>query len=243
MKKPLLSICIATYNRGKYIVETLDSLMLQSTDGIEIIVVDGNSTDNTESVIRPYTLKYSNFYYYREPQNSGVDQDYDKAVSYSNGKYCWLMTDDDILIDNSISKILQLASKDYELIILNSEIWNKDFSKNLQTRMLNLDTDKIYHPDDENNFLKNTATCLSFIGSVVIKKQVWMNRDRKTYFGTLFIHVGVIFQKTLEGNVYVLATPILKVRYGNGMWTPRSFEIWYFKWPQLIWSFERFPKK
>ena len=29
----------------------------------------------------------------------------------------------------------------------------------------------------------------------------------------------------------------MKIRYGNSMWTPRSFEIWYFKWPNLIWSF------
>ena len=35
--------------------------------------------------------------YFRESVNSGVDRDYDKAVGYASGEYCWLMTDDDLL--------------------------------------------------------------------------------------------------------------------------------------------------
>jgi glycosyltransferase involved in cell wall biosynthesis len=55
MTTPLLSICIATYNRADYIGETLDSIIPQLTDNVELLVVDGASTDNTEDVVRTYT--------------------------------------------------------------------------------------------------------------------------------------------------------------------------------------------
>lgn len=241
METPKLSICIATFNRGKFIGETLESIVTQVPKDVEIIVVDGNSSDNSEKVISCFAEKYLNFRYYREITNSGVDQDYDIAVNYASSEFCWLMTDDDLLIDNSINKILSLIEMKYDLIIVNSEIWNADFTKNLHTKMLNASVDKIYGPADENNLLGDLSTCLSFIGSVIIRKSVWMERDRMSYYGSLFVHVGTIFQKQLTGDVYVLAAPVLKIRYGNGMWTPRSFEIWYFKWPNLVWSFERFP--
>ena len=57
MKTPLLSICIATYNRASYIGETLDSIIPQLDDDVELLVVDGASTDNTEDVVRKYAAE------------------------------------------------------------------------------------------------------------------------------------------------------------------------------------------
>ncbi len=54
MTKHLLSICIATYNRAEYIGETLESIIPQVTDEVEIVIVDGASTDNTSSVVKHY---------------------------------------------------------------------------------------------------------------------------------------------------------------------------------------------
>jgi abequosyltransferase len=52
MKSLLLSICIATYNRGGYIGETLDTIIPQLDNDVELLVVDGASTDNTKDVVR-----------------------------------------------------------------------------------------------------------------------------------------------------------------------------------------------
>lgn len=53
-----------------------------------------------------------------------------------------------------------------------------------------------------------------------------------------FVHVGVLFQEVFQGNILVIAEPQLILRYGNASWTSRAFEIWMFKWPQIIWSFD-----
>jgi abequosyltransferase len=68
-------------------------------------------------------------------------------------------------------------------------------------------------------------------------RAVWMERDRTAYYGSFFVHVGVIFQAPLQ-KAMVLGEPLMKIRYGNSMWTPKRFEIWALNWPKLIWSFD-----
>lgn len=240
MELPKLSICIATYNRGQFIGETLDSILGQMVSDVELVIVDGASPDNTPEVMTQYLLRYPEIRYFREQENSGVDGDYDKAVGYARGEYCWLMTDDDLLCPRAISRVLESINGAFDLVVVNSEIRNIDFSRVLKTRFLQFTSDREYAAKDGEIFFSDVANYLSFIGGVVIKRNLWMERDRSSYYGTLFIHVGVIFQHPPINRVKIIADPLIIIRYGNAMWTSRRFEIWMFKWPQLIWSFPDF---
>ena len=238
---PKLSICIATYNRGKFIAETLDSIIGQMQPSIELIVVDGASQDNTEEVMRQYLLRHEEVYYYRETENSGVDRDYDKTVSYAKGEYCWLMTDDDLLCSGALSLILNCINGNYDLVVVNAEVRNNDFSKLLKDRLLEFTQDKEYGTDDSEQFFSESAKYLSFIGGVIIKRKLWLERDRSSYYGTHFIHVGVIFQHPPLERIRIISNPLIIIRYGNAMWKPKSFDIWVMTWPLLISSFSDFP--
>jgi len=237
---PRLSICIATFNRAKFISHTLDSILIQMPLDVELIIVDGASPDETQEVMGRYLLHYPQIRYYRESVNSGVDCDYDKAVGYARGDYCWLMTDDDLLNPNAISCVLDYLDSSPNLIIVNSEVRNADFTKRLESCFLKFNGDREYSALDSERFFSEVASYLSFIGCVVIKRTLWMGRDRRSYYGTLFVHVGVIFQHPPITMVKVIAHPLIIIRYGNAMWTARGFEIWMLKWPQLIWSFTDF---
>ncbi|MBE0603332.1 MAG: glycosyltransferase family 2 protein, partial [Deltaproteobacteria bacterium] len=74
----------------------------------------------------------------------------------------------------------------------------------------------------------------------MIRRDFWLSRARAPYYGSLFVHVGVIFQDPLPGNALVVARPLVSVRNANVSWAARSFEIWMFKWPELLWSFKGF---
>ena len=237
VSQPKLSICMATFNRSQYISETLDSILKEIPDGVELVIVNGASPDNTDEVVAPYLLKYPQISYYHEKKNSGVDEDFDKAVNYARGKYCWLMPDDDLIIPGAISSILKTLQEKPDLVVINSECWNANFSKNLHTKMLSIKKDERYTASDNEQSFLDLARCLSYIGSVIIERRKWLARDRVSYYGSLFIHVGVIYQNPPLSLVIAIAKPLIKIRYGNSMWTPRTFEIWYLKWPKLIWSF------
>jgi len=215
-------------------------MISQATDEVEIVIVDGASSDNTEQVVQEFRQRFPALRYFRQETNMGVDRDFNRAVELASGEYCWLFPDDDLLKPGAIQTVLSESSRGYEAIIVNAEVRNSDFSSLIEERRLRITNNRVYRADQAESFFADTASYLSFIGGLVIKRDSWMARERERYFGTLFVHVGVIFQQPLLGDVLVIAEPLISIRYGNAMWTSRSFEIWMFKWPDLIWSFEDF---
>lgn len=235
-----LSICIATLNRALFIGDTLDSILGQIEDGVQLVVVDGASSDGTAEVMARNCARYPQIVYRRESTNSGVDADYDKAVGYASGEFCWLMTDDDLLKPGAIRRVLSVMEKNPDLIVVNAEVRSADLSMVMEKQRLDFSEDVCYSSSNRELFLRDVGPYLSFIGCVVIRRDKWMARERAAYYGTLFIHVGVIFQKPSIDNVVVVSDSLIEIRYGNAMWTPRGFEIWMFKWPKLIWSFPEY---
>lgn len=234
--RPRLSICIATLNRGAFIGETLDTIVGQLRDGVELLIVDGASKDNTAEVVGTLVARDPRVRYVRLPVASGVDQDYDIAVSHARGDYVWLMTDDDLLKPGAVDRVLRELDADVELVVVNTEVRTVDFGGVLRDTLVSKSTDTAYAPEDADRLLVDAGNALSFIGCVVISRAFWSARERRVYFGSLFIHVGVIFQGRTP-RTRIIAEPLIVIRYGNAMWTPRGFEIWMFKWPSLVWSF------
>lgn len=234
---PRLSICIATRNRAGFIGETLESILSQIHSAIEIVIVDGASTDATQDVLGSYVKQHPfQIRYHREDTNSGVDADYDKAVGYARGEYCWLMPDDDLMRPGVIDRVLQATAKRPDLVIVDAEVRTADFATSLGCRLSHLPPLSEYSAADAEKLLRDTAPHLTFIGAAIVRRAWWESRNRPSYYGSLFIHVGVIFQQPPPVRTVVVAEPLITIRYGNAMWTPRYSEVWLFKWPQLIWS-------
>lgn len=232
----MLSICIATYNRGAFIGETLESILAQASDDVEIVVLDGGSTDNTGHVIRHYETSFPRLRWIRQDEKKGIDHDFAEAVRFAKGEYCWLFSDDDVLMPGAIKTVLAEMKKGYSVIIANSEVRDAKLSNLLESRKLAFVHDRIYPPQETEHLLLDCGRYMSFIGCVIIKKELWEKREKERYFGSYFVHVAVIFQSQLPEPALVIAKPIVSIRYGNAMWFAKYFEIWMFKWPNLIWS-------
>ena len=243
MKMPILSICIATYNRAKFIGETLENIIPQLTDAVEIVIVDGASTDNTQKVVHDYIQRSARIRYVLLPANGGVDHDYNQVVELAQGEYCWLLTDDDLLKPDAISTVLTEIPKGYSLIVVNAQVMNKDLSKVLQDKLIPIDANERYDGSKLEQLFQRVIPYISFIGCVVINRALWMQREKTQYFGTEFIHVGVIFQTPLPTPALIIAEPYSSIRYGNAQWTSRAFEIWMFKWPKLLYSLTSISEK
>lgn len=108
-KRPLLSVCITTYNRAGWLgaaLKNLERVWPISDDDVEILVCDNASTDNTPDVVAPY-LARADFRYIRNPKNVGMLGNLRETALASRGKYVWVVGDDDVLVPGAIEYVLR----------------------------------------------------------------------------------------------------------------------------------------
>lgn len=234
-KEVRLSICITTFNRAAFIGETLESILSQLPEDCELVVLDSASTDATSEVLSSYEGRHSNLRFVRKETNKGFDEDCDSAVELARGEYCWLMTDDDVVKPGAIAAILGSINSSLSLILLNGEIVSFDMAKVLQHRWVEVASDRMYASSELDRLVTDHGHLLRFVGCVVIKRSIWMARDRRRYFGSMFIHLGVIFQELLPGKILLIAQPCFRYRMGNThVYSSRSFETFVVKLLTLL---------
>ena len=100
----LVSVVMPTYNCGKYIFRSIDSVLAQTMNDWEIQIVDDCSTDDTADVIVPYLNKYPQIHYYRLPQNGGPAVARTEAIRRSTGKYIAFLDSDDLWLPKKLEK-------------------------------------------------------------------------------------------------------------------------------------------
>jgi abequosyltransferase len=231
-----LSICIATKDRAAYLEETLEIFAQQIQEGIELVVVDGASADNTEQICRAMASRFPWFRYLRLEKNGGIDADYDVCVRHACGKYCWLFSDDDWPLPGAIDQILHAIDRGVDFVFVEAEV--RDASMNqmiLPSRAMLLHDEQLPALCNDQVFEK-TAKALSFIGSCVVLRERWLAAPVKNFSGLMFPHMAPIFDAPLTAGAYLIAKPLIAIRYGNATWTAKSFAIWMFYWPELVWK-------
>lgn len=110
MSKELVSVCLPVYNGERTIKETLDSIIEQTYDNIEIIVVDNCSTDNTVEIVK--SIQCDKIRLYCNDANLGMAGNWNKCLEYVKGKYIQFVCADDLLLPESVEKKVKMIRKD-----------------------------------------------------------------------------------------------------------------------------------
>ena len=103
-----ITIIIATYNAEKTLNRCLNSIIPQLTEECELIIIDGNSKDKTNEIIKSY--KESVAYYISEP-DKGIYDAWNKGINAAKGKWIAFIGADDILLPNALQKYLSFIKK------------------------------------------------------------------------------------------------------------------------------------
>jgi len=107
----LVSVIMPTYNCGKFISQSLDSVISQTVSDWEVQIVDDCSTDNTAEVLKPYLEKYPNIHYYVLPKNGGPAIARTEAIKRATGKYVAFLDSDDLWMPNKLAKQIEFMEK------------------------------------------------------------------------------------------------------------------------------------
>ncbi len=115
---PKVSVILPNYNHGVYLQERIDSILNQTFQDFELIILDDVSTDNSRDIIEKYkgNSRISNIIY-NEKNSGSTFRQWDKGVSLSKGEYIWFAESDDWCDPNLLKYLVQGIESDPDCTI------------------------------------------------------------------------------------------------------------------------------
>lgn len=108
IRVPKISVIIPSFNKAKFIAKTLDSIISQNYENVEVIIQDGSSTDGTLKVIEKYAQKYPGIIRYQSKKDKGQWDAINKGFKKAKGKIVTFINADDIYIKGAFNEIRRL---------------------------------------------------------------------------------------------------------------------------------------
>ena len=93
------SIIVPTYNREEYIIKCIDSILDQTYDNFEAIIIDDGSTDNTDNLVKKYHDKRIKYF---KNTNHGIGYSRNFGLNKAKGDYIFFLDSDDYLDENML---------------------------------------------------------------------------------------------------------------------------------------------
>ncbi len=100
MTRPKVSVLLATYNRQRFIAESLESVFAQTLPPNQVIVINDGSTDRTTAALEPFRQRIE----YLESENRGKPSALNLGMAKVMGDYVWIMDDDDVAMSDALER-------------------------------------------------------------------------------------------------------------------------------------------
>lgn len=112
------SIIIPIYNAEKTLSYCLDSILKQTDQDFEIVLINDGSIDESDKIIDKYTKKYPEKIKAYIQKNSGIAITRNKGIQYSSGKYLFFIDNDDYIDNNYVENFIKgIENTEYDVLI------------------------------------------------------------------------------------------------------------------------------
>jgi len=113
---------MSVYNSEKYLSESIDSILYQTFENFEFIIINDGSTDKSSDILYSYAKKDSRINIIRNDINIGLTKSINKGIAVAKGKYIARMDSDDISYPNRLEKQFGYLENNNEIICLGTEV-------------------------------------------------------------------------------------------------------------------------
>jgi len=132
--KPLITVITVVFNGEKYLEETIQSVINQTYDNVEYIIIDGASTDGTLDIIKKYAGQID--YWVSEP-DGGIYAAMNKGIDVATGEWINFMNaGDHFYVDMTIKNIFMVNKRKYDLLYGDCEVLYDGFSRSQKSVLL-----------------------------------------------------------------------------------------------------------
>ena len=160
---PKVSIIVPVYNEEEYVSTCLISLINQTLDDIEIILIDDNSTDNSLNILLDYAKKYPNIKVYHNEKNIGQGASRNRGLSLATGEYIGFVDSDDYIRNTMYEDMYKaVLNNNYPEVVTTEIMFVKDDSyANRDLEFLSIGKEKIINPMLDKNAVisESPAVC------------------------------------------------------------------------------------
>ncbi len=198
--EPQLTIAIPTYNRLETLKKSLQKVLdyTKGNDEIELFVSDNASTDGTKEYIENLQKQYRNLNYYRNDKNLGLDGNFLNCFRKAKGKYLWMISDDDYIMENAVELVLKVIAQNPVIAFCNAYLREGLDDGPLAKGGITFLTDK-------NSFFQSLGIYITFVSALVYNMSLVRKIENlEQYKGEnlLLSHVALDIMK--EDGTYVL---------------------------------------
>jgi glycosyltransferase involved in cell wall biosynthesis len=116
MTGPLVSVVIPAYQSERYIAQTLDSVLNQTYQNIEVVVADHASSDGTWEILERYSDR-PNIRLLRTEAGGGAERNWNRVTGEASGKYLKLVCADDLLYPACVAEQVAVMEQDDEVAL------------------------------------------------------------------------------------------------------------------------------
>lgn len=109
--QPMVSVIIAVFNKEKYLNKCISSVLQQTYQDFEIVLVNDGSTDGSNEIIKKYTLNFPGKVTNIEKENGGVSSARNSGISIAKGKYITFLDADDYIEKHYLEILVAVAEK------------------------------------------------------------------------------------------------------------------------------------
>lgn len=130
----LISVVLPVYNGEKYLEQSIDSILSQTYENWELLILDDCSNDNTPKICEDYVKKDGRIHYYRNKKNLKLPGNLNKGFTLANGDYLTWTSDDNIFKDSAFEKMLNVLRKNKDIDLVFASYQDID-EKNNKTQI------------------------------------------------------------------------------------------------------------
>ena len=233
-KYPLVSVIIPNYNHALYLKQRIDSVLNQTFQDFELIILDDCSTDCSQEIIELYreNPKIAQIMY-NEKNSGGVFKQWIKGIEQAKGEFIWIAESDDYAGENFLAETVEVLANDASLgmVFTNSTavnstgdfLWTAQEDKSLTYKLLEADENLI----DKNNLSQYLLAemIIANASSVLFRKSNLVTIDFKEL--QKFINTGdrfVYLVIALGSKIKYISKPLNFMRSHEENTTKKSFE-------------------
>jgi glycosyltransferase involved in cell wall biosynthesis len=198
--KPLLSVIVPVYNVEKYLKRCLESILVQSWNDYEIILVDDGSTDSSAQICDLYAEKYEMIRVIHK-ENKGLSDTRNRGIEEASGEYVYFPDSDDWLEPNTFSELSDVIEElTYDIISFNREFVTSEEDKLISAKSR---IQKLSGKQALLEMLKQSDVT-GFANDKIYRKKLFLDNDIEFPVGKYYEDLGTNYKLFLKATkVYV----------------------------------------